>query len=62
MSTHTVIRFPTAAKLGEPMATRLPWYQRVLRKLFGQPSGVNLAKRRMDKTRREVFESKRAAQ
>ena len=61
MSTHTVIRFPPSAKLGAPMATRLPWHQRLLRRLFGNPSGVNLAKLRMDRARREVFEQ-RAAQ
>jgi hypothetical protein len=31
---HTVIRFPTAARLGE-MATPLPWYRLLWRKLFG---------------------------
>jgi hypothetical protein len=34
MSSYTIIRFPTAARLGA-MATPLPWYRRLLRKLFG---------------------------
>lgn len=62
MSTYTVIRFPVRAKLGQPMATRLPWHQRLMRRLFGKPSGVNLAKLRMDRARREVLESKRVSQ
>lgn len=52
----TIIRFPTAAKLGErPMATKLSWLQRFDRWLFGhEPPRANLARLRIERARRQA--------
>lgn len=49
----TVIRFPTAAKLGIGMATPLPWYQLLWRKLFGHKRRhLTVNRVRFDRARR----------
>lgn len=51
--THTVIRFPTAAKFEKPpMATKLTLRDRLKRWLFGYARPVNLASLRIARARK----------
>lgn len=53
MSSHTIIRFPTAAKLGErPMATPITLWQRLHRWLFGHQKPLTATGWKIERARR----------